>query len=224
MGSESTNYNPLVKRAFDITVSGIALALLAPVLLGVAALVSVKLGRPVIFKQTRPGRNGKPFTILKFRTMTDERDDASQLLPDGQRLTPTGRFLRHSSLDELPTLWNVIRGDMSLVGPRPLIMPYLDRYTPEQAKRNLMRPGVTGLAQISGRNTLSWEDRFELDVQYVENWSFLTDLGILAMTVVKVFKREGITADDHASMPEFLGSIGQVDENPPRRRSRSEPE
>lgn len=206
MSLPGRQYDPLAKRAFDIAASLTGLVLLAPILLITAILVARNLGTPVLFKQTRPGRHGRPFTILKFRSMTDERGPDGELLPDEKRLTRFGMFLRHSSLDELPELLNVLRGDMSLVGPRPLIMAYLDRYDSEQAKRNLMRPGITGLAQVSGRNAISWEERFELDVHYVENWSFSMDLRILLATVGKVLKREGITENNHASMSEFMGS------------------
>lgn len=198
--------DPLIKRVFDIVGALSGLVLLSPVLLVLALLVRRKLGSPILFTQVRPGRNGRPFKILKFRTMTDEVDSSGNPLPDDLRLTEFGTLLRRSSLDELPELINVLRGEMSLVGPRPLIMRYLDRYTPEQAKRNLVRPGITGLAQVSGRNALSWEARFELDVHYVENWSFWLDLRILALTVIKVIQRDGISAADHATMPEFLGS------------------
>lgn len=197
--------DPLIKRLFDIIVSLFALVLLSPVLVVVAILVRRKLGSPVLFKQTRPGRFGQPFQILKFRTMTDAKDGHGNLLSDADRLTSFGKFLRSSSLDELPELLNVLKGEMSLVGPRPLIMAYLERYTPEQAKRNLVRPGITGLAQVGGRNAISWEERFALDVHYIENWSFWLDLRILGMTVVKVVKRDGITAANHASMTEFMG-------------------
>jgi len=199
-------YNPLAKRLFDLVAAGLGIIILSPVLLAVTILIRTKLGSPVLFKQVRPGRNGAPFTIFKFRTMLDAVDENGAPLPDAERLTGFGNFLRSSSLDELPELWNVLRGDMSLVGPRPLIMAYLDRYSPRQAKRNLMRPGITGLAQVSGRNALSWEERFELDAQYVENWTFRLDLEILARTVKSVLRRDGITAEGHASMPEFMGT------------------
>lgn len=198
--------DPPIKRLFDVTMSLLALVVLSPVLIAVALLILRKLGSPILFRQIRPGRFGQPFEILKFRTMTDAKDDRGNLLPDEARLTPFGKFLRSSSLDELPELINVLRGEMSLVGPRPLIMAYLERYTPEQAKRNLFRPGITGLAQVSGRNAISWEERFILDVHYVENWSFWLDLRILALTVVKVAKRDGISEENHATMSEFMGS------------------
>lgn len=193
------------KRAFDVVVSIVALIILSPILLLVAILVRLFIGTPVLFKQIRPGLQGSPFQIWKFRTMTNAKDEGGNLLPDAKRLTRFGKMLRSTSLDELPELINVIRGEMSLVGPRPLIMAYLDRYTPRQARRNLARPGITGLAQVRGRNALSWEDRFELDVEYIENWSFLLDLRILIETFVTVLKRDGISAEGHATMTEFMG-------------------
>ena len=165
----------------------------------------LKLGSPVVFSQKRPGLHGKPFTMYKFRTMRDAVDNHGQQLPDSERMTPMGRFLRASSLDELPELFNVLRGDMSLVGPRPLLMEYLDRYTPQQARRHEVRPGITGWAQVNGRNAISWEQKFELDVWYVDNRSFALDLKILWLTVQKVFKREGISAAGEATMPKFMG-------------------
>lgn len=195
-----------MKRLFDLVVTVLAAPVWLPVLGVVALLVRQKLGSPVLFTQTRPGLGGRPFTLYKFRTMTDARDAAGNLLPDAERLPPFGRFLRSTSLDELPELWNVLRGDMSLVGPRPLLMQYLGRYTPRQARRHEVRPGITGLAQVSGRNALSWDDRFELDVWYVENHTLALDLKILWQTVAKVFKREGISAQGEATMPEFQGS------------------
>lgn len=202
----ASNYDPVAKRIFDVAVSAALLVILSPVLIAVAILVRLNLGAPILFRQTRPGRAGRPFIILKFRTMLDAYDAEGRPLPDADRLTRFGNFLRRSSLDELPELLNVLRGDMSLVGPRPLIMAYLDRYSPEQAKRNLMRPGITGLAQVSGRNALPWEERFVLDTYYVEHWSFLLDVKILLRTVIKVFLREDISAEGHVTMPEFLGS------------------
>lgn len=168
-------------------------------------LVAVRLGRPILFTQTRPGLHGKPFTIYKFRTMTNERDADGNLLPDPQRLTPFGRFLRSTSLDELPELFNVLKGDISLVGPRPLLMQYLERYTPKQARRHEVRPGITGWAQINGRNALSWEEKFALDVWYVDNCSLWLDIRIIALTVWKVLRREGISHQGEATMTEFLG-------------------
>lgn len=210
MPDEASLY-PAVKRLFDVTVSAAALVLLSPLLLVLALLVARRLGRPVLFDQTRPGLHGRPFTIHKFRTMTDERDDAGRLLPDEERITRFGRFLRESSLDELPELLNVLKGDMSLVGPRPLIMAYLERYTPEQARRMEVRPGITGLAQVSGRNGLSWEERFALDVRYVDERDLAMDLNILFRTVGAVLKRDGIAAEGHATMPEFMGSSGRAE-------------
>lgn len=195
-----------LKRAFDLIVALLALAVLALPLLFVALLVALFLGRPVLFRQQRPGLGGKPFWLYKFRTMTDARDSQGRLLPDEQRLTCLGRFLRGVSIDELPELINVVKGEMSLVGPRPLLMSYLDRYTPEQARRHEVRPGITGWAQVNGRNAISWEEKFELDVWYVDHASFLLDLKILALTVWKTLRREGISAAGHATMPEFLGS------------------
>lgn len=195
-----------MKRVFDFVTSVIALVLLALPLLVLMFQVRQKLGSPVLFRQTRPGLNGKPFEMIKFRTMTDARDPSGQLLPDAKRLTPFGRFLRSSSLDELPELWNVLKGDMSLVGPRPLLMEYLPLYSPEQARRHLVRPGVTGWAQINGRNALSWDERFKLDVWYVENQTLLLDIKILALTVRKVIARDGVNAAGEATMSKFKGS------------------
>ncbi len=196
----------LAKRAFDLILAVLALVLLSPVLLVTAWLVRSRIGTPVLFRQTRPGLRGEPFEILKFRTMTNEVDENGDPLPDEVRLTAFGKLLRSTSLDELPELINVLRGEMSLVGPRPLIMRYLSRYTPEQARRNLARPGITGLAQVRGRNALSWEERFELDVEYVDNWSLWLDVRILFETVVTVLKRDGINTEGHATAPEFMGS------------------
>lgn len=200
----------VTKRVFDVLVASAAAVVLSPVLAVVALLVRWKLGAPVLFRQTRPGLHGQPFVIYKFRTMRDVRDADGKLAPDAARLTPFGKFLRSSSLDELPELANVIRGDMSLVGPRPLIEAYLDRYTPEQARRHEVRPGITGLAQVSGRNAISWEERFALDVWYVDHASLWLDLTILWRTVATAVRREGITAEGHASMPEFVGSSEDV--------------
>jgi sugar transferase EpsL len=195
-----------VKRAIDVLGSGIGLALLSPVLAVVAALVRRKLGRPVLFKQTRPGLHAQPFTLLKFRSMTDDRDAAGQLLPDEDRLPPFGRFLRSTSLDELPELWNVLRGDMSLVGPRPLLMEYVPRYSARHARRHEVRPGITGWTAVNGRNALEWHDRLELDVWYVEHRSLWLDLRILARTVAAVVRREGISYGDQATAPPFTGT------------------
>jgi lipopolysaccharide/colanic/teichoic acid biosynthesis glycosyltransferase len=194
------------KRLFDIMISTLVLVVLSPVLLILVVLVRLNLGAPVLFFQVRPGLNATPFKMLKFRSMNDTRDSSGNLLPDAQRLTAFGRFLRSTSLDELPGLWNVLRGEMSLVGPRPLLMQYLERYTPEQARRHEVRPGITGWAQVNGRNAISWEEKFKLDVWYVEHQSFVFDLKILFLTAMKVFKREGISAVGDATMPEFTGS------------------
>ena len=200
-------YRHIGKPVLDRVVAGAGLVALSPVLAGLGAAVAWKLGRPVLFRQVRPGLNGEPFEMVKFRTMTDARSSDGELLPDADRLAPFGRFLRSSSLDELPELWNVMLGDMSLVGPRPLLVRYLDRYTSEQARRHEVRPGITGLAQVSGRNALSWENKFALDVWYVDNQSLALDLKILAQTVLKVVRREDVSANDHATMPEFRGAI-----------------
>jgi lipopolysaccharide/colanic/teichoic acid biosynthesis glycosyltransferase len=195
-----------MKRLFDITVAGLALLLLSPVILLTAFLAAVKLGRPVLFRQRRPGMNGEVFELLKFRTMTDARDKSGNLLPDAERLSPFGVALRRASLDELPSLLNVLRGDMSLVGPRPLLVEYLPLYTQEQAGRHAVKPGITGWAQINGRNAISWEQKFEYDVWYVKNASFCLDMRILMLTVKKVLVREGISAAGEATMGRFLGS------------------
>jgi sugar transferase EpsL len=195
----------ILKRGFDFVVSLIALIILSPVMLITAILVRYKLGSPVIFKQQRPGLHGKPFYLYKFRTMTDERDENGKLLPDHLRLTPFGQFLRKYSLDELPQLLNVLKGDISLVGPRPLLMEYLELYTPEQARRHEVKPGITGWAQVNGRNAISWEEKFKLDVWYVDHQSFWLDLKILFLTAIKVFKSEGISHEGHVTMPFFKG-------------------
>jgi lipopolysaccharide/colanic/teichoic acid biosynthesis glycosyltransferase len=195
-----------MKRLFDFVAASLALLLLAFPLLALAWLIRRKLGSPVLFRQVRPGLHGKPFTMVKFRTMTDERGQDGALLPDAQRLTPFGRFLRSSSLDELPELWNVLRGDMSLVGPRPLLMEYLPLYTPDQARRHVVRPGITGWAQVNGRNAISWEEKFALDVWYVDNRSMWMDVQILWRTVRKVLVRDGISAAGEVTMPKFTGS------------------
>jgi lipopolysaccharide/colanic/teichoic acid biosynthesis glycosyltransferase len=197
---------PYSKRIFDLTLTAIGLVLLSPILLLIALAVRLAHGSPVLFTQLRPGRFGKPFYIYKFRTMTEARDAQGKLLPDAERLTRLGRFLRASSLDELPELFNVLRGEMSLVGPRPLLMQYLGRYSPEQARRHAVLPGITGWAQVNGRNALTWEDKFRLDVWYVDHWSFWLDLRILGMTLWKVIKREGISQPGHATAEEFMGN------------------
>jgi lipopolysaccharide/colanic/teichoic acid biosynthesis glycosyltransferase len=199
----------MLKRTFDLTLIVISLPLLIPAFVMVAILVRVNLGKPILFYQVRPGLSAKPFVMFKFRTMTDERNSVGVLLPDDVRLTQFGKFLRSTSLDELPGLWSVLTGDMSLVGPRPLLMQYLDRYSPEQARRHEVRPGITGWAQVNGRNAISWEDKFKLDVWYVDNQSIWLDIKILLLTVYKVFKRSGISANDSATMPEFMGSATQ---------------
>ena len=195
-----------LKRVFDVVVSATALVVLAPVMGLIALAVWRTMGRPVLFRHVRPGLHGKPFVMYKFRTMRDLRDAEGKLLPNEARLTPFGRWLRSTSLDELPELLNVLRGEMSLVGPRPLLMEYLDRYTPEQARRHEVKPGITGWAQIHGRNNLSWDERFKLDVWYVDNWSLWLDVKILWRTLWVVLRREGISAQGHATMPEFRGS------------------
>lgn len=194
------------KRFIDITVSIFGLLILSPFLLAIALIIWSRFGSPILFKQLRPGLNGRPFAIYKFRTMTDKRNEKGNLLPDGERLTRLGRFLRKTSIDELPEILNVIKGEMSLVGPRPLLMQYLDRYTPEQARRHDIKPGITGWAQSNGRNAISWEEKFKLDVWYVDHMSLGLDLKILAMTIIKVLKREGISQEGHATADEFQGS------------------
>lgn len=203
--SESTR----VKRCVDVVFAGIALAILSPVLLVLALMVASKLGRPIFFSQVRPGLGGRPFRMVKFRTMRDARDHADKPLPDNDRMTDFGRLLRSTSLDELPELLNVLRGDMSLVGPRPLLMQYLPLYSPEQARRHDVRPGLTGWAQVNGRNALSWDEKFALDTWYVDNRSFALDLKILLLTVRKVLLRDGIAADGEATMSPFTGNNHQ---------------
>ena len=195
-----------MKRLMDGLVAGLGILLLSPLLIFITVLVRARLGSPVLFRQTRPGLHGRAFMMLKFRTMTDARDQEGKLLPDRERINALGRFLRATSLDELPELWNVLRGDMSLVGPRPLLMEYLPLYTPEQARRHEVRPGITGWAQVNGRNAISWEDKFRLDVWYVDNHSLWLDLKVLLITLKKVFKREGINAGSDLTMPVFTGS------------------
>jgi sugar transferase EpsL len=196
-----------MKRAFDIVISGMTLLFLSPVLLLLGILVRWKLGRPVIFRQSRPGLGGKIFEMFKFRSMIDAQDSSGRLRPDEERLTPFGRWLRATSLDELPELWNILRGDMSLVGPRPLLVEYLPLYSSGQARRHDVRPGLTGWAQINGRNALTWEEKFRLDVWYVKNRTFYLDLKIIVVTVVRVFRREGISAAGEATMPRFTGGL-----------------
>ena len=195
-----------MKRLFDIAVSLVAMMLLSPIFLVVALLVWMKLGSPVVFKQLRPGLHGRPFTLLKFRTMRDALDKAGRPLPDSERLTAFGRQLRATSLDELPELWNVLKGDMSLVGPRPLLMQYLERYNADQARRHNVRPGLTGWAQVKGRNALNWPEKLMLDTWYVDNRSMMLDLKIMAMTLRQLFVREGISHEGSETMPEFMGT------------------
>jgi lipopolysaccharide/colanic/teichoic acid biosynthesis glycosyltransferase len=195
-----------MKRLFDIVAAGSALLVLSPILICVAVLVRIYLGSPILFRQVRPGLNAQPFQMMKFRTMLDAVDATGQVLPDHVRLTGFGKFLRSTSLDELPGLWNVLKGEMSLVGPRPLLMEYLPLYSLEQAKRHDVRPGVTGWAQVNGRNAISWEQKFKLDVWYVENQSFLLDIKIILLTVKKVLIRQGISADGEVTMSKFEGS------------------
>ncbi|MFN3981419.1 MAG: sugar transferase [Caldilinea sp.] len=204
-----TVYRCTGKRIFDLLIALPALVLLSPLLALLALLVRVNLGAPVLFRQRRPGLHGKPFEMVKFRTMTDARNAQGALLPDAERLTAFGRFLRSTSLDELPELWNVVKGDMSLVGPRPLLMHYLPLYTPEQARRHDVRPGVTGWAQVNGRNAISWEQKFAYDVWYVDNLSFWLDVKILWLTVRKIVAREGISQEGQATMEEFRGRPDQ---------------
>lgn len=196
------------KRAFDVAVSAVALVVLSPLLLALALLVRARLSRPVLFRQSRPGLEGKPFVLLKLRTMSETRDADGRLLPDAQRLGRLGRVLRSLSLDELPELWNVLRGEMSLVGPRPLLPEYLPLYSERQARRHEVRPGITGWAQVGGRNALGWEERLERDVWYVDHLSLGLDFRILLKTVTAVATREGISAQNHATMPPFRGSVG----------------
>ncbi|NGP76672.1 sugar transferase [Balneolaceae bacterium YR4-1] len=193
----------LLKRLFDISVTIPGILLLSPVYIVVAALIVLKLGRPVFFTQERPGLHGKPFNMIKFRTMTNETDDEGNLLPNEERMTKFGSFLRSYSLDELPELFNVLKGDMSLVGPRPLLIDYLPYFSKEQHRRHEVKPGITGWSQVNGRNAIGWDKKLELDVWYVDNRSFWLDLKILWLTVVKVIKREGITHEGHVGMPRF---------------------
>jgi lipopolysaccharide/colanic/teichoic acid biosynthesis glycosyltransferase len=196
----------LVKKVLDRTAAGLALAAATPIMAATAALVAVSMGRPVLFRQRRPGLHGKPFEIAKFRTMRDAHDTHGVPLPDAERLTAVGKFLRSTSLDELPQLWNVLRGELSLVGPRPLLMQYLPRYDREQARRHDVLPGITGWAQVHGRNEVDWDARFRLDVWYVDHWSPWLDLKILALTISTLVRRAGIHRRDHSTMYEFTGS------------------
>ena len=199
-------YQVVIKRLIDICVALFGLLLLSPILAIVAICIRIQMGSPILFRQQRPGLHGKPFDMLKFRTMTNAKDDHAQLLPDEQRLTWFGKFLRKTSLDEFPELINVLKGEMSLVGPRPLLMQYLPLYSTEQNRRHDVKPGLTGWAQINGRNAISWEQKFEYDVWYVDHQSFLLDVKILLLTVWKVVRRDGISAGNHATMPFFTGN------------------
>lgn len=196
----------MLKRFFDIIASALGLIILSPIIAIVAWQIKRKLGSPVLFRQTRPGKDGKPFEMIKFRTMRDAVDANGNPLPDAERMTPFGSFLRSTSLDELPELWNVLKGDMSLVGPRPLLMEYLPLYSAEQYRRHEVRPGVTGWAQINGRNAISWEDKFKLDVWYVDNRSLWLDIKIILLTIKKVLVRDGISAEGEATMSKFVGN------------------
>lgn len=196
----------IIKGVSDRLFAGLILLLLSPVILGVAIAIFRFLGRPIIFTQPRPGLNGKVFHFYKFRTMTNACDPAGNLLPDAQRLTPFGLFLRHTSLDELPQLINILKGEMSVVGPRPLLVRYLDRYTPEQFRRHDVKPGITGLAQVNGRNAISWEEKFKLDVWYVDHWTLGLDLNILLLTGLKVVQQDGINQEGHTTSEEFMGT------------------
>ena len=195
-----------VKRFFDIFSSLLAIILLSPILLITAVTVRIKLGSPVLFKQERPGKDEKIFILKKFRTMTDERDENGELLPDDVRLTKFGRFLRSTSIDELPELFSILKGDMSVIGPRPLLVRYLPRYNEYQHRRHEVRPGLSGWAQVNGRNTVSWEEKFRMDVEYVDNYSLLFDIKILFLTIVNVLKHEGISSETSATMEEFMGN------------------
>lgn len=206
MTQKKSLYEKYVKRVLDALLALLALLVLWPVLLLIWLLVRFKLGSPAVFKQDRPGLNEKIFRLYKFRTMTDEKDENGELLPDEVRLTKFGRFLRSTSLDELPELWNILIGDMSIVGPRPLLVRYLDRYNDFQKRRHEVRPGLTGLAQVNGRNALSWEDKFTYDVRYVDNVTLLGDINILWKTVWNVLKRDGISSETAATMEEFMGT------------------
>lgn len=201
-------YIQYFKRLFDLLFTIPGLIVVSPILGLISLLIRFKLGSPILFRQQRPGFYGKPFFCYKFRTMTNSRDGDGNLLPDSERLNGFGRFLRSTSLDELPELFNVLKGDMSLVGPRPLLMQYLERYTPEQMRRHEVKPGITGWAQVNGRNALTWEEKFKLDVWYVDNWSLWLDLKIIAMTIWKILKREGINQPGHATVEYFRGSKG----------------
>lgn len=198
--------SPIIKRIVDLLGAALLLVAATPVMLIVAVLIYYRMGRPVLFRQVRAGYKGRPFTLVKFRTMREARGLDGRPLPDAKRLTPLGRMLRSTSLDELPQILNVLRGDMSLLGPRPLLIEYLDRYTPQQARRHDVKPGLTGWAQINGRNSLSWEEKFELDVWYVDHWGLWVDAWILLCTIWRVLRREGVSHAGAATMPEFTGA------------------
>lgn len=202
-----------IKRILDIIFSLLAIIILSPLLAVTAVLVKTKLGSPVLFKQERPGKDEKIFTLMKFRTMTDERDENGELLPDEVRLTKFGKFLRSTSIDELPELFNILKGDMSVIGPRPLLVEYIPRYNEHQHRRHEVRPGLSGWAQVNGRNSISWEEKFDLDVEYVDNYSFAMDVKILFMTVLNVLKKEGISSETSATMEVFMGTPGREEAN-----------
>ena len=202
-----------IRRGLDLCLAIPALIALLPLLFFISALIRLTMGSQILFKQKRPGLKGTPFHMYKFRTMSSSRDNEGRLLSDADRLTSLGKFLREASLDELPELFNVVKGEMSLVGPRPLLMQYLDRYTPEQARRHEVKPGITGWAQINGRNALTWEEKFELDVWYVDNQSLWLDVKIICLTVVQVFRKQDINAEGHATMPEFLNERGDKNDS-----------
>lgn len=202
-----------IKRILDIISSLLAIIILSPLLAVTAVLVKTKLGSPVLFRQERPGKDEKIFTLMKFRTMTDERDENGELLPDEVRLTKFGKFLRSTSIDELPELFNILKGDMSVIGPRPLLVEYIPRYNEHQHRRHEVRPGLSGWAQVNGRNTVSWEDKFDMDVHYVDNYSFAMDVKIFFMTVLNVLKREGISSETSATMEVFMGTPGREETN-----------
>jgi lipopolysaccharide/colanic/teichoic acid biosynthesis glycosyltransferase len=204
------NVQRMIKWSFDRLIAAIALLFFSPFLLLISIAIYLRIGRPILFSQPRPGQNSCIFTFYKFRTMTDERDVDGDLMPDEQRLTEFGQFLRQSSLDELPQLWNVLKGDMSFVGPRPLIVEYLDRYTPEQARRHRVKPGITGLAQIKGRNAINWEEKFKLDVWYIDHWNLWMDLKILFLTIWKVLRKEGINEEGYTTSQEFRGQLDKL--------------
>ncbi|MBJ6364975.1 sugar transferase [Staphylococcus hominis] len=196
----------MLKRLFDIAVSATGLIISAPITLTAAAVIAKRLGKPVLFRQVRPGQDGKPFEIYKFRTMSDKRDENGELLPDDQRMTPVGTFIRKSSIDELPQLINVLKGDISLVGPRPLLMEYLPLYNDEQKKRHNVKPGITGWAQVNGRNAISWDEKFKLDVWYAENQSFKLDMYIIYKTIINILQRKDINAPNHVTAEKFKGN------------------